>query len=119
MKTMIAIVLLTATAFAGDMTGKWSGSFKVEGGDHDIPQLFTLKQQGTTLTGSGGPNAEEQYPLETGRVEEVNVRFELTTGDWKFEYDLKQIDADHLQGGLKLTKLNETRRANVSLVRSK
>lgn len=119
MKNLIAILLLTATAFAGDVTGKWSGTFKVDGGDHDIPQVFTLKQQGKTLSGSGGPNAEEQYPIETGRVEAVSVQFELTTGDWKFEYDLKPSDADHLQGDLKLTKVNETRHAKVSLTRSK
>ena len=119
MKNLIAIVLLAATAFAGDVTGKWSGSFKVEGGDHDIPQVFSLKQQGKIVTGNGGPNAEEQYPIETGRVEGTGVQFELTTGDWKFEYDLKQSDADHLQGSLKLTKLNESRHAKVSLTRSK
>jgi hypothetical protein len=119
MKNLIAILLLTATAFAGDVTGKWSGSFKVEGGDHDIPQVFTLKQQGKTVTGSGGPEADEQYPIETGTVEGASVQFELTSGDWKFEYDLKQSDADHLQGGLKLTKLNETRHAKVSLARVK
>jgi hypothetical protein len=82
--TVATVVLLAATAIAGDLTGKWSGTFKVDGGDHNVPQLFILKQQGKTLTGSGGPNAGEQYPIENGRIDGDEARFVLTTGEWKF-----------------------------------
>ena len=48
MKTPIAMVmLLTVSAAAADLTGKWSGTFRVEGGDHPIPQLFILKKTET------------------------------------------------------------------------
>ncbi len=104
---------------AGDLTGKWSGTFKVDGGDHNVPQLFILKQQGKTLTGSGGPNAGEQYPLENGRIDGDEVRFELTTGEWKFAYDLKQTGPDGLKGDLKLQSVNDSRNARVSLTKSK
>ena len=112
------IVLLAATAAAGDISGKWSGSFKVDGGDHNVPQLFILKQQGKSLTGSGGPNASEQYPIENGRVDYSKVQFELTTGEWKFEYNLTQ-SSDQLQGSLKLKSTDETRNATVTLSKLK
>ena len=117
-RTFASILLLAASAMAGDLTGKWSGTFKVEGGDHDVPQLFILKQQGKTLTGSGGPNPGEQYPIENGRVEADGARFELTTGEWKFTYGLKQISPDTLNGTLKLENVNDSRNAKVSLTRS-
>ena len=119
MNRAIAIVtLLAASAMASDLTGKWSGTFKVDGGDHTVPQLFMLKQQGKTLSGSGGPNASEQYPIEHGRIDGDEARFELTTGEWKFAYDLKQTAPGALNGTLKLQSVNDSRNAKVSLTRS-
>jgi hypothetical protein len=111
--------LLAASAMANDLTGKWSGTFKVDGGDHTVPQLFILKQQGKTLSGSGGPNASEQYPIENGRIDGEDARFELTTGEWKFTYDLRQTAPGALEGTLKLQSVNDSRNAKVSLIRSK
>jgi len=116
--TIAIVTLLAASAMASDLTGKWSGTFKVDGGDHTVPQLFILKQQGRTLSGSGGPNASEQYPIENGRIDGAEARFELTTGEWKFAYDLKQTARGALNGTLKLQSVNESRNAKVSLTRS-
>ena len=118
-RTVTTVFLLAASAMAGDLTGKWSGTFKVDGGDHNVPQLFILKQQGKALTGSGGPNAGEQYPLENGRIDGNEVRFELTTGEWKFAYYLKQTGPDGLKGDLKLQSVNDSRNARVSLTKWK
>ncbi len=112
-------ILLAVSATASDLTGKWSGTFKVGGGDHTVPQLFILKQQGKTLTGSGGPNGGEQYPIENGRIEDNDIRFELTTGEWKFTYDLKQTESDALHGDLKLESVGDSRTAKVFLERVK
>ena len=118
-KIILVVMLLAVSAMAGDLTGKWSGTFKVDGGDHTVPQLFLLKQQGKTLTGSGGPNAGEQYPIEHGRIEGDDVRFELTTGEWKFTYDLKQTGSAGLVGDLRLDSVGDSRTAKVSLARVK
>jgi hypothetical protein len=118
-KEMAVVLLLAVGAMAGDLTGKWSGVFKVDGGDHNVPQLFLLKQQGKTLTGSGGPDAGEQYPIENGRIDGNEIRFELTTGEWKFAYDLKETGAGELKGDLKLESVGDRRTAKVSLARAK
>ncbi len=117
-RTIAIVTLLAASAMGSDLTGKWSGTFKVDGGDHMVPQLFILKQQGKTLSGSGGPNAGEQYPIENGRIDDDEARFELTTGEWKFAYDLKQTTPGALNGTLKLQSVNDSRNATVSLTRS-
>lgn len=119
MKRAIAVVLLLAmNAIAGDLTGKWSGTFRADGADHDVPQLFVLKQDGNKLTGSGGPDQSEQYPIENGKVDGDRVRFEITTGEWKFAYDLKAIDA-RMAGDLELKSINSGRTAKVSLSKAK
>jgi hypothetical protein len=118
MKKAIAVVLLlTIPAMAGDVTGKWAGVFKVDGADHDVPQLFIFKQDGNKLTGSGGPNQSEQYPIEDGKVDGDRVRFEITTGEWKFTYSLRASDAK-LAGELELKSVDNRRTAKVNLSRA-
>lgn len=115
MKTRIGIfLLLVSTAVAGDLSGKWSGTFRAAGADHDVPQLFILKQDGSKLTGSGGPDESEQYPIENPRVDDDKVAFEITTGEWKFSYHLK-MSATHLTGNLELTSADSRRTAKVAL----
>ncbi len=116
---MAAVLLLGAAVMAGDISGKWSGEFKVEGGDHSIPQFFILKQQDKTVTGTGGPDASEQYPIENGRIQGDTLKFELTTGEWKFAYELKMASQDELRGDLKLESVNDRRSAKVVLSRLK
>jgi hypothetical protein len=120
MKTLAAILMLFAVSAAtGDLTGTWSGTFKVDGADHDIPQRIILERNGNELIGSGGPDAQEQYPIENGRIDGERVRFEITTGEWKFSYDLKQTPPDSLNGTLELKSISETRAAKVSLSKTK
>ena len=91
MKSVIAVIaLLLAVSPASDVTGTWTGSFHVAGGDHAIPQVILFKQDGNTLTGSAGPDAGEQYPIENGKADGDRVTFELTSGEWRFTYNLKQ-----------------------------
>jgi len=45
------------------------------------------------------------------------VSFELTTGDWKFFYDLKNT-GQQMSGQLTLKSVNATRTAQVSLRKS-
>jgi hypothetical protein len=111
-------LLCGISATAADLTGKWSGSFKAEGADHSIPQLIILKQQGSALSGSAGPVSNEQYPLENGRVDGNRARFQVTTGEWRFLYDLT-LREDSLSGELTLESTTERRIAKVTLTRTK
>lgn len=116
---MAAVLLLVVGGMASDISGRWSGEFKVEGGDHSIPQFFILKQHDQTMTGTGGPNAGEQYPIENGRIEGDTLKFELTTGEWKFTYELRMASQGELRGDLKLESVNDRRSAKVVLSRMK
>lgn len=119
MKRCLALILLLAAQMmAADLSGKWSGSFKAEGADHSVPQSLILKQQGTSLSGSAGPNTGEQYPLENGRVEGNKASFQVTTGEWKFTYNLT-LENNSLSGDLKLQSTSESRTASVTLTRVK
>jgi hypothetical protein len=42
-KAVRLVALLVSAAFAANLSGKWSGSFRARGADYDVPQFFILK----------------------------------------------------------------------------
>src|SRR5436309_3320801 len=79
MKTLACTLMLAPyafTALAADATGKWAGSFTPEGQDASTGMLI-LKQSGTEITGTGGPNAEQQYPVANGKIDGNKVTLDL------------------------------------------
>jgi|SRR5271154_3818187 len=118
MRILIVALLFILGSTAADVSGNWNGSFRVDGGDHDVPQLLLLKEDGTKLTGTGGPDENERYPISNGQVNGDQVTFELTTGDWKFFYDLKNSGLQ-MSGKLVLKSANDNRSAEVTLKKTK
>jgi hypothetical protein len=118
-----AILLVLAMGAAGDnISGKWHGNFRAAGADHDVPQILTLQESpspnsGAALKGSGGPDATEQYPIANGHIAGDRVHFEITTGEWKFFYDLK-LSGQTMAGQLTLKSATDTRSAQVKLTRA-
>jgi hypothetical protein len=118
-KALAMIALLAVGTMASELTGTWSGTFKVSGGDHSTPQIVILKQEGKKLTGSAGPELGEQYPIENGQIDGDRVRFELTSGEWRFSYDLKRSGPNEMKGNLELKSVDDKRTAVVSLSRTR
>lgn len=110
----VIIFVLVRFAFAQDLSGRWAGTFRAEGGEHGVPQLFFLKQDGRHITGSGGPDESEQYPISNGAVTGRRVHMEVTTAQAQFFYDLSEI-GDDLRGSLEIRTLNNVVKATVSL----
>jgi hypothetical protein len=77
-----------------------------------------LKQEGSKVTGSGGPDDSEQYPISNGVVTADRVRFELTTARAKFFYDLKKNGAA-LNGSLDIRSVNNAATARVWLTKAR
>src|SRR5262245_58832581 len=74
---LIACALALAAAPESNVTGKWTGSFKiVEGQSKDSPALLVLKQTGAEITGTVGPNDEEQHTITKGKIEDDKITLE-------------------------------------------
>ena len=84
---LAALVLLAAPAHAqakDDLTGKWTGTLTrtaPDGRTQSIDFMFDLKQKGKALTGTVGPNAERQWPIEKGAVDGAKVTFQVQQPD--------------------------------------
>ena len=71
-----ALFLVTVSAFAADVDGKWTGSMQTPMGD--IPVGFTFKADGATLTGSTmGPDGSN-VAIKDGKVDGANISFSIT-----------------------------------------
>jgi hypothetical protein len=99
-------VLMALIAFAlplcavADVTGKWSGSFEFnQGGEtHTETAYLILKQDGATVTGTGGPNEERQMPIRNGKVDGNKLTFEIALDESRVMSFALQSDADNLKG---------------------
>jgi nitrous oxidase accessory protein NosD len=74
------IVFLAFAAAAADVSGKWSGSFKPDEGE-DGHGFLILKQSGNVITGTGGPDEGEQWPILSGKIAGDKVSIEVKSPD--------------------------------------
>ena len=124
MKTVLRVIGLTlvlATALlaaADDVTGKWAGSFVItlEGETRDETALLNLKQTGNELTGTGGPNADRQWPIQNGKVEGNKFTFDVQSDGPLIKFALTLADG-HLKGEAKAEHEGRSMKAAVDLQR--
>ena len=91
-KLALAAFAAVLTSAAADVSGSWSGSYF--GG----PLYLTLKQNGDKLSGTAGPNAEQQMlKFDNGQVDGNHVTFKAGP----IQADL-QLDGDDLKGEMKM-----------------
>src|SRR2546421_11923519 len=112
--SIISIVVLLASALmaAEDLTGKWTGSFiiSMDGETKDDVAYMVLKQSGTELTGTAGPGADQQWPLQKGKVDGNKVTFEVQTDGPLLKFELTLADG-HLKGDAKAEHDGHTMKA--------
>jgi hypothetical protein len=129
---VLALMLLFAPCLfaAEDLSGRWSGTFitTVDGGaPHDDLAYLVLKQTGADLTGTAGPNADQQMPIAKGKVETVKVdgkdttkaAFDLTNPDGMMaHFDLSLVDG-RLKGKATAERDGHTMNAIIDVARVK
>jgi hypothetical protein len=117
------MLLLVTVSMAADnnLTGKWSGNLIVTSADgekKDDGIFLVLKENGTDLTGTAGPNQEQQFPIQKGKIEGTKLIFEVQSPKFLINFDLTLTDG-HLKGEAKIEHEGETRKAVVDLQKLK
>ena len=117
MKTLVALAILALTIpahaqtarQAADLTGKWTGTMTrtaPDGRSQAIDWMFDLTQKGKVLTGTTGPNAERQWPIEKGgAVDAGKITFKVQQPDGPMRTFTLTLVKDRLQGEM-LAELN-------------
>src|SRR5664279_1686706 len=105
LKAFLLAAVLALAASAADVSGTWSGTLKITGPDGQTQGdtiHMILRQAGGKLTGTAGPTAGEQLPIEKGAVEGNKVTMEVPVPNGAFQFEVA-LDGDHLQGEVTLT----------------
>jgi hypothetical protein len=118
-------VVLAAQAPAPNVTGSWKGKFIVTIDDqpsNESTALVIIKQNGAELTGTAGPDADQQYGITKGKVttekDVTTVSFELTTDGPLVVFELKLVEG-HLKGTARAEFEGRKMKAEVDLERAK
>ena len=102
MKRTALLLLMAALAFAGELTGKWSGTFIETDGPGGAETNTTgvymdLKVSGQTVTGTAGPDEARQFPISGGKLDGKKLTFEVSIGPAAAKFDLV-FDGNTIKG---------------------
>jgi len=73
LSAVLVILILSATASAGDVDGSWSGT--ISGPMGDIPVSFTFKADGAKLTGKTLGIDGMDVAIQEGKIDGANISF--------------------------------------------
>ena len=119
MKHLLLSILMAVSLTAADATGTWTGTLMPAGGEGTgLPAHVVLKQEGTKLSGTAGPNVDEQRPISNGKAENGTLSFELANDNSVMKFALKQ-DGDMITGDVSRERDGQTQTATINLKRSK
>jgi hypothetical protein len=121
MKTFVCTLIIAAlamTAMAADVSGKWSGTFTPEGQDASAA-FMVLKVSGTTLTGSAGPDENQQWPISGGRVEGNKLSGQVTSPDGATYKFTLMVEGEHIKGPVEANAAGQTIKGQLDVTRAK
>ena len=115
------LLALVMTAAAADVTGKWSGTYAITGPDGaaGAPNnaFMVLKQSGTAVTGTGGSDEYQQYPIQNGKIDGNKLTAELVAPDGATYSITATIDGDRLSGDLVVAQGGQSIMGKIDLKR--
>ena len=103
-----------------NLTGTWAGSFIItmDGETKDESAHIVLQHKGAGLTGTAGPNADQQWEILKGKVDAGKVEFDVQSNGPLIHFTLKLVEgrlkgeANAEQDGRKMTATVDVARQN-------
>jgi hypothetical protein len=120
MAAVCVVLFCLSIAMASDLTGKWSGSFQItrsDGETKDSQVFMELKQTGAQLTGTAGPNAGKQWPIQNGKIDGDKLSFEVQSDGPLIKFELT-LSNEHLKGEAKAEQDGQSMKAAVDIQRA-
>jgi hypothetical protein len=116
------LVVFAGVALADvNVTGKWSGTFNAaepNGEARESTALLVLTQSGRDITGTVGPNADEQFPIQKGKIDGDKITLEVDHDGHTMTFNLV-LAADRITGEAQMARDGETRTAKIDVSRMK
>jgi hypothetical protein len=101
MRRLALFLMIASLALAGELTGKWSGTFvntSTPGGSGQTTGTYMdLKLSGQTVTGTAGPDETRQMEISNGKLAGKKLTFDVVQPEGTLKFDLT-FDGESLQG---------------------
>jgi hypothetical protein len=81
---VMVLGMIASAAYAADITGKWMMEMPGMGGGDPMKIFYNFKVEGTTLTGTTGPEGMES-PFTEGKIDGDNISFAVAFGEMKMK----------------------------------
>jgi len=124
-RTILCILLLGALALVAapdtNVTGKWSGNFKMTRSDGEVSDgsaLLLLKQTGGEITGSVGPTEDEQHAISKGGIEGEKITLLIEDEGRTIKFALV-LAGDRITGDADISYQGQTAKAKIDVTRAK
>ena len=118
----IAVAALAGIAIADtNVTGKWSGSFNVmdeNGGTKESTAVLMLKQSGSEITGTVGPDEGEQHAITKGKIDGDKITLESADGNVSIKLDLA-LAGDRITGNVSAVGEGRSMKGKIDVTRAK
>jgi hypothetical protein len=125
MRTLLCLLLLATLAGVAianvDVTGRWAGTFNVTdptGETKESTALLVLKQTGADISGTVGPNEDEQFRIEKGKIEGNKIMLEADHDGNPIKFDLV-LAGDRITGEANGSHEGQTLKAHLDVTRAK
>jgi opacity protein-like surface antigen len=118
--SILAAVCAMAAA-AADVTGKWTGTFALtrpDGEKRDTGALLVLKQSGSEITGTVGPNENEQHAITKGSIEGDKIALLVEADGRAVKFNLV-LAADKISGDVDIAMEGQSAKAKIDVTRAK
>jgi hypothetical protein len=118
---LIFAAVWVAVAAGADVSGRWTGSFKMTAPDgqvHDGTALLVLKQAGSDITGTIGPDDGEQHSITKGKIEGDKVTLEAAEGALVMKLEMV-LTGERLAGDVTASGEGRQMKAKIDVSRAK
>ena len=115
------LVAATLAVAADDVTGKWTGTFKTTGPNgeaEDSTAVLILKQNDTAITGTVGPNDEQQFVITKGKIDGDKITLVADHDGHPLNFTLV-LAAGRITGDVQLSRDGQTMRGKIDVGRAK
>jgi len=122
LQLFVVVAALAGIAIADtNVTGKWSGSFNVmdeNGGTKESTAVLMLKQSGSEITGTVGPDEGEQHAITKGKIDGDKITLESADGDVSIKLDLA-LAGDRITGNVNAVGEGRNIKGKIDVMRAK
>jgi len=80
--------------------------------------VLVLKQSGSDITGTVGPNEDEQFPIQKGKIDGDKITLEADDKGRTMTFNLV-LAADRITGEAQMSRDGQTMKAKIDVARAK